>query len=543
MKSPSFKLTNLLCFFFVFWNVLGVTGEDKEIPNELKKIIDEFQAQNLKYIHELKPYIDKNTAIYNSFSPPVNVSQQEINEALSFIQDKSYYDGSSIETDIFFIPNYLYSKFELNWETASDGNQNFKVENTFNNKSGFLDENGFLTMHIRTPDKKQLPKSISAVNGTMQVDIPIEFKKISFSPEELNKVKNNEGYSAKLIKCNHDLAVLEIKSIDNEKEILIIYDSTGKRVVVYRDVGVRNSKTHENLISCRAEGIIDRIDIYFPVKKIQKVLNLSANNSNTMVGNKTKVLKPRYALLLGKYNFKKLTEVEVKRDIKVFAGRCNALSKYNFPEVRVMLPKFDNSAYAEINIETPVVTDTKGTRIPVQTLGSGYYMHNSFTKELMIYRKGSESILDIDEQSAPINFAKMSGNIKVKYPLEIVTESYKIEGKLPETLLVSAPNTLEYNPEILSIPDFFNTNFRNGFCSVRAFDNENRLLKPFSGQGSKNSSEIDPKTKKRVELSFFIIKSFWGTIYRFEIDRVKKWAEFGISYELEPAKMLPPLDE
>ena len=135
------SVQRLFCFLFLFFIQFPILGESRELTLEQQQAVEEFCRETLKHIHGLKPSKQEQIITIIDDSPlPMNSSKVDIEKALNFITDKSYLYHSRIETDVFLIPNYRYSKFEIEWKSVSNGNKTLKVKDFFNAKDNSIED-------------------------------------------------------------------------------------------------------------------------------------------------------------------------------------------------------------------------------------------------------------------------------------------------------------------------------------------------------------------------------------------------------------------
>jgi hypothetical protein len=92
------------------------------------------------------------------------------------------------------------------------------------------------------------------------------------------------------------------------------------------------------------------------------------------------------------------------QSIQVTSGRSSAMAQFNWPAVRLWLPRVANSAYVESEFEAPRVVDAKGAPV-AHEVETGIYDHDQWKDEIRIQTKGQP--------------ARIIGAIHLRYPVRI----------------------------------------------------------------------------------------------------------------------------
>jgi Ankyrin repeats (3 copies) len=205
----------------------------------------------------------------------------------------------------------------------------------------------------------------------------------------------------------------------------------------------------------------------------------------------------------------------VLKDIKIVYGRNTAIFGFNTPEVVVYLPRIDNSAYAIVRFDEPDLFDAKGGVVPFDLEGGGYD-DDTFSTEIRVASKNGVDIVE---------FAKIKGIGKIKYPLKIKTLSIK-KGNASDMGLdtnLDGPFVTYTDPNISEMIFLY-----TGIGPVRAYDASGHRLEKDGYNGTSTKGEVTRRTL-----------AFLGQIAEVKIDVVEKWVEIEFTYELPPVKPLP----
>ncbi|MBI5583343.1 MAG: ankyrin repeat domain-containing protein [Deltaproteobacteria bacterium] len=211
--------------------------------------------------------------------------------------------------------------------------------------------------------------------------------------------------------------------------------------------------------------------------------------------------------------FKSMAGPGVRNGLKVVSGRSSAALEFNTPKVVVYLPEIDNSAYALVEFGDPELFDSRGQGIPFERTGGTD--ERTFSREIQLRKKTGSGALE---------FSKVRGAGKIRYPLEIATRVFK-KGKGP-----GGPGDPVFDGPYVSYPDpnieemFF---LNPALGPVRAYDASGRRL---VRDAFNQTTTQDGRNRRTL--------AFYGEIAELQIDVVKKWAELEFTYELLPAKPL-----
>ena len=206
-------------------------------------------------------------------------------------------------------------------------------------------------------------------------------------------------------------------------------------------------------------------------------------------------------------HFETFTPESLRDAIRVGPRRNYAAFGFNDPAVTVRLPMVTNSIYAVVMFEPPKLTDARGRDVPYE-LEQGIFDFDRSTTEVRMTKAK--------------DFAHAIGKLSIKYPIVVATRTFKKSGK--EVTIDGSKVTL-HAVELPEAATF------SKIEPVRAYD------------ASGNALAHVEFTKSPYE--------FRGRVASVKIDRVEKWAEVAVEYDLPPAPKLkeseqgltPPLEE
>jgi hypothetical protein len=217
-----------------------------------------------------------------------------------------------------------------------------------------------------------------------------------------------------------------------------------------------------------------------------------------------------------KAEFKTYTEDDIRGAIQIVSARSYAVFGYNTPEVRIVLPKNSNSTYSSIEFPDPELVDAAGKPVAIQ-IEHGGYQDDTSSDEIRFQPAEGDALVD---------FARVTGTIKLKYPLAVKTQTFAPTQLGAKDLAVRLNGPyVSFGDEAFEIPDVSFSKLK----PVRAYDAAGHQLE--AAGYSETSTDKDGVMRKKM--------AFYGNVARLEIDTVAQWAEFELPYDLKPAPLLP----
>jgi hypothetical protein len=125
-------------------------------------------------------------------------------------------------------------------------------------------------------------------------------------------------------------------------------------------------------------------------------------------------------------SFRSFTEAQLRAEIKIISARTYAVIGYNTPIVRLKLPQVSNSYYSKIEFGPATLVDPAGQKMRFK-LEESDYNQEMFSYEIHFFLANSDKI---------INFARVRGRMKVKYPLAVKTSTITPAQPVPPELAV-----------------------------------------------------------------------------------------------------------
>jgi hypothetical protein len=209
--------------------------------------------------------------------------------------------------------------------------------------------------------------------------------------------------------------------------------------------------------------------------------------------------------------FQAFTGEAVRDAVKVASRRSYAAFGFNAPAVTVSLPRTTNSIYASIAFDAPKLTDARGQAVPFE-VEQGIFDFDTSSNEIRLKKKSGDGVVD---------FARVSGKITIKYPLAVKTASLK-KGQGTDIKIAGPSVSYKSSLELPEAADFSKVE------PLRAYDAAGKELER---SGSRSSSLEGTVAWKTV--------GFKGDVASVQLDRVEKWAEIGVEYDLPPAPKWP----
>ncbi|MCG6962352.1 MAG: hypothetical protein LJE95_03685 [Acidobacteria bacterium] len=217
--------------------------------------------------------------------------------------------------------------------------------------------------------------------------------------------------------------------------------------------------------------------------------------------------QPKYAKTDVRPVFRQLSVAEVKRGVLVVSSRNYAFFGFNTPEVQLYLPDVDNSVYAEIDMGKPKLDG-----------GLEYELERGlFDAE---ERMDEVRFLKADG-SGPAEFHRVAGTIKVRYPLAVSTRTFSA-GKAAFGIKLDGPFVELVEGAAAEAPTF------SPLEAVRAYDSAGRRLEKASWSSSRYVNGVSSR-----------VLAFHGQVAKVEVDRVSRWVDVEVSYDLPPVPPLP----
>ena len=210
--------------------------------------------------------------------------------------------------------------------------------------------------------------------------------------------------------------------------------------------------------------------------------------------------------------FQTFTPDAVRDAVRVFSRRSYAAFGFNDPAVTVRLPSATNSIYATFTFDEPKLTDARGRSVAYE-LEQGIFDFDTSSNEIRMKPKSGKGVVD---------FAHAVGKVTVKYPLSVKTVS--IRKGADKNITIDGP-FVATNKSAVELPEVAS------FSKVeplRAYDASGRQLER---AGFVNSYIVGDQMWRKL--------GFWGNVAEVRIDRVEKWTELAIDYDLPPAAKLP----
>lgn len=487
----------------------------------------------------MKPSTANIESKYDQHPLPQNLSDAELENTLDLLS-KSFFiehrdkDEIKIEGDMFLTPNLKYAKGSVTWDKVLTKEGDNILKETMNGKEEDDDNDLFKyasssasyhrDLQITTEDKNIIPYR---AEGTATVTLSVKFIKFKFSSHDIGKTISQDEISITLKECKNNFIHLEINGmpIEDKRLICVTYDKKGGRLEHTesmsgpKDMFSKPDQSHNAQETIKylylSRGKIASIEVYIPEQTITRQISVIATREPGRLGTSYTECPeaPRYVKDAEKPTYQTIDPGEVIKQTKIRATRNNAIFGFNTPEAEIILPRIDNSRYAEIQFGDPELLDRYGNKIEFDT--EQHFDNENFSESIGFINKNSKGI---------ISFAKAIGTIKIKYPTSITTLRFtKANPSMSGANITFNDNLISYSG---SRVESLNNLVPDNWSPVRAYDITGRQLRkiPYLGPGSELGS---------AQLAF------WGKVESLEIDVVNKWISLEMPYNLKPSPMFP----
>lgn len=209
--------------------------------------------------------------------------------------------------------------------------------------------------------------------------------------------------------------------------------------------------------------------------------------------------------------FESFTPEAMRDGVTVASRRSYAAFGFNAPAVTVSLPRVANSVYAQITFGPPKATDGRGRPVPFE-VEQGVFDADTSSNEIRLKKKSGEGAVD---------FARVAGQVTIKYPLAVKTTSLK-KGQGTDVKMAGSSVSYKSSLKLPEAADFSKVE------PLRAYDAAGKELEH---AGSSSSSMDGTVAWSTVE--------FKGTVASVQMDGVEKWGELTVVYDLPPAPKWP----
>ncbi len=226
--------------------------------------------------------------------------------------------------------------------------------------------------------------------------------------------------------------------------------------------------------------------------------------------------KPRFIEKATEPSFVKLTANKLQDQLLVISSRSYAAVGFNNPEVRIRLPRCDNSVYAVVDFSPARLLDSKGNEVPYER-ERGIYDYDTYSDELRFAPVKGKT---------PVEFSRVEGAINLRYPVRMKTLSMKngSSALAGVTVAIDAP-FVSWTGKEPRLPE------AASFTPIeqwRAFDASGRRIEKHTYEGFRIHKKVTTETY-----------AYWGKVKEVRVDLVEEWAEVEIVYSLPSIDPLP----
>jgi hypothetical protein len=224
---------------------------------------------------------------------------------------------------------------------------------------------------------------------------------------------------------------------------------------------------------------------------------------------------PKYASSDLKPAFRTLTAEEIRSGVTVTSSRNSAAFGFNNSSLQVHLPRIDNSNWMDAQFTTPKLLDRRGKEVKYEK-EQGIYSQDTWSTEIRF--------APLDKK--PLEFAKATGSVTLKYPRVMKTVSLKKSEKAKAAALGVIIDGPYVKADLAKVPE---EGFGSNLEGVRAYDKTGKRLERVMGY---TSSSWDNEVSYRGH-------AYHGEVARVEVDTAEEWIGLQIDYEMPPAPALP----
>jgi hypothetical protein len=224
---------------------------------------------------------------------------------------------------------------------------------------------------------------------------------------------------------------------------------------------------------------------------------------------------PRYMFGATPPRLARFTPDSLRAGVAVMSSRADSWIGYNDPEVQLVLPDADNSAYAVVEFSEPSVVSRRGKPVKHQTEKSPFDPERSALRIRFRTPSGKGTV----------GFAHAVGLATVRYPLSFRTVTIrKAKNKKTSGVRFDGP-FVTWDTALVKV---INPAPESRISPVRAYDNGGRRL-----------GRHDHTAKTVSKGREYLQAAFWGEVAEVQFDVVERWATLKISYDVLPAPPLP----
>lgn len=214
--------------------------------------------------------------------------------------------------------------------------------------------------------------------------------------------------------------------------------------------------------------------------------------------------------------YQSLSADALRDAVTVRSSRSYAMFGYNVPEIVVQLPEIDNSVYAKVKFDDPVLENEAGETVEYER-EDGIYDHETHSNEIRMTTPEAE----------PVTFAIARGTATVRYPARIRTTRVGAGAveKLPDLGLAIEGRKVRLNLDD-SVPE--EASFAP-IKALRAYDGSGRMIER---EGGWSGGMVDGVSYRDFE--------YRADVASVELDQVEEWIGLSIEYEVRPSPMRAP---
>jgi len=246
------------------------------------------------------------------------------------------------------------------------------------------------------------------------------------------------------------------------------------------------------------------------------LLALGAGAAATAQDRAELLASPKQARDVVEPTFESFSRERLLEEIDVVSSRSYAVYGFNTPEVQVLLPRCDNSAYAQVEFDEPQLVDGDGQAVEFER-ERGIYDPDSHSDEIRFASSGGAD---------PVQFDRARGKIRVRFPLRMRTRLVRAgdggggdTGVTIDGPFVSLVEGDEALPEAATF---------SGITALRAYDAGGAQIERHP---SVSYATADGSSSRTL--------AFWGRVAAVKIDIVEEWIALELSYDLPAAPPLP----
>lgn len=456
-------------------------------------------------------------AVLETVPLPETLTIEELDRQLNEIKDSLCFlgrrngDSVPVEIDSFLLPNSELAKVSAEWTEVLtiDGKPLLKTLSP-EEKAKMDPRTAVLSRgSLKLIDANRTPFS---AKGRLHLEIPLKFESLRMTAAELEKPVSSPSFSATLKSCQDANASLQITGRKSKAGAirLVVRNADGQRIKVQsRSIG-RSVLNNDIDVELVASGKIDSVEVLIATETAVRDFPVTAIGAPSVQRTISRYECPQN----GETAYVELEAKDLQAKIEIFSGD-NSLYGYKPPRMVFTLPPVQNSIRAQVDLGMPELFDAENRPIAYEDNRSTFYPTPYAKEKRFSLPKGSQP---------PLEFARATGKIKVRYPLKLKEVILTPEHPEAEGYKLAVDGTRISLKYAISNKDTERPS--SSKMNLHSYDATGRALRQLDGQ--KTCQEEERETCSL---------SFWGEVKKVRFFVVEKWLDLEIPFDQAP---VPP---